>query len=144
MHVADAAMWPEAVNQRASCCGVRFNLATSAHAKLPTEKEEEEEEAAADQGAGARAAEGDGDEVGKAAAERGSSSRSRSPSPSSRGLAEPRPHLVFAERRPHLVFAERRPPSLPPEEVGLLGAGMGGHKEGGWEAVAGPGASALG
>jgi len=128
-------MWPEAVNQRASCCGVRFNLATSAHAKLPTEKEEEEEEAAADQGAGARAAEGDGDEVGKAAAERGSSSRSRSPSPSSRGLAEPPPHLGFAERRP---------PSLPPEEVGLLGAGMGGHKEGGWEAVAGPGASALG
>ena len=117
LHVADAAMWPEAVNKRDVCCGVRFNLATSAHAKLPTDEEEEEEEekeqAAAGLGAGVGAGERAADEVdGKPASQRGSSPRSsRSPSPSTRGPQD---------SYPQLVFAERRPPSLPPEEVGPL------------------------
>jgi hypothetical protein len=41
VHVADAAMWPEAVNRRMRCSGVRFNLATSAPASCPESNEEE-------------------------------------------------------------------------------------------------------
>lgn len=120
-------MWPEAVNNRAGCGGVRFNLATSAPAKFPTE-----EEVVAVEGADEHAAvltrdrQMGEDNANKKKKHDGSPASSQCPSPSGCGS-------------PELVFAHRRPPSLPAEVVAPLSEGMGGWNEGGWEAVAGAG-----
>ena len=115
MHVADAAMWPEAVNRRGRCSGVRFNLVTSSHAILPSEEDEQERLA-----------------LRKEAEE--CEIKTREKVEKERQQQEEK-----AKRNNTLVFADRRPPSLAPEVVMRLPEGFGGHQEGGWEAVAGAG-----
>ena len=138
MHVADSAMWPEAVNRRGRCSGVRFNLVTSSHAILPSEEDEEQEREIKK-----REKEEKERQQQEEKAKRNSASRlgyfSRPGSPMRSPLSSAGTMGSESATREALVYADRRPPSLAPEAVRRLPEGFGGHREGGWEAVAGAG-----
>jgi len=137
MHVADAAMWPEAVNRRGRCSGVRFNLVTSSHAILPSEKDEqvetEEREIKKREKVEKELQQQEEKAKRNSACRLGYFSQPGSP------MRSPLSSAGTKALREALVFADRRSPSLAPEAVMRLPEGFGGHQEGGWEAVAGAG-----
>ena len=144
MHVADAAMWPEAVNRRGRCSGVRFNLATSSHAILPSEEDEDVDTSSERKEAEKRESK-KREKVEKERKQQAGRGKRNSTStlgyfsrPSS-PMRSPLSSAGTKASREALAFADRRPPSLAPEAVMQLPEGFGGHKEGGWEAVAGAG-----
>jgi len=148
MHVADAAMWPEAVNRRGRCSGVRFNLATSSHAVLPLGEEEDEYAAQERKEAEEREQKKQAkeekqrqrqEEKARRKMQRDGSLNSGYLSPLGSPLFSPLSSMGRRATSEALVFADRRPPSLAPEAVMRLPEGCGGHQEGGWEAVAGAG-----
>jgi hypothetical protein len=147
MHVADAAMWPEAVNRRGRCSGVRFNLVTSSHAILPSEEDEQERLALRKEAEECEIKTREKVEKERQQqeekAKRNSASRlgyfSRPGSPMRSPLSSAGTMGSASATREALVYADRRPPSLAPEAVRRLPEGFGGHREGGWEAVAGAG-----
>lgn len=150
MHVADAAMWPEAVNRRGRCSGVRFNLATSLHAILPSEEDENMEAGQERKKAEERENKmrekveeerQQQEEKAKRKMQRNSASRTGYFSPPGSPLRSTLSSAGTMATREALVFTDRRPPSLAPEAVMRLPEGFGGHQEGGWEAVAGAGLS---
>jgi hypothetical protein len=151
-------MWPEAVNRRNACSGVRFNLATSAPAFCPESKEEEGAEG---QGEGEskrlqmepkekkckereeeimRRARGAAGARGSVAS--GYTSATGSVDASARYAGEVRDRSRSnSYRNADVVCDDRRPPSLESLNVRPLADGYGGHREGGWEAVGGAGSS---
>jgi hypothetical protein len=151
-------MWPEAVNRRMRCSGVRFNLATSAPASCP---ESNEEEGAEGKGEGEskrlhmettekkrkereeeimRRARGAAGARGSVAS--GYTSAAGSVDASARDAGEVRDRSRSnSYRNADVVCDDRRPPSLESLNVRPLADGYGGHREGGWEAVGGAGSS---
>jgi hypothetical protein len=127
MHVADGAMWPEAINRRAKCSGVRFNLATSAHAALPHAH---------------NILELDGNNVQDSTSAEGVRSRGSPLATQEAAEGRERGEVGGAQAAVAAVAGgNRRPPRLAPEQVMALADGYGGHREGGWEAIAGAGSS---